>query len=269
MNAVFPIGMSSYALRWSIQWHKWSPEMVLRKAAELGAQVVQICDNLAPEERPESELRSLAVQAERLGLVLELGAVGCTPAHLRTCLQSAGFLKARILRMVISHGNPPVLAELEQTIRASLPELRDRDICLAIENHFDLAPRELRLLVETIGSAQVGVCLDLFNSVYHLSGQDETKACLAPYAKSVHVKDVNVQRQNTGFYIYGCRLGTGRLDIAGLLAALQLTGNTPALLVESWMDRLDSEAATCAQEESWLCDGIQFLNQNMLREDHR
>jgi hypothetical protein len=52
MNAGCPVGMSSYALRWSIQWLKWSPEMVLRKAAELGAQVVQICDNLAPEERP-------------------------------------------------------------------------------------------------------------------------------------------------------------------------------------------------------------------------
>jgi sugar phosphate isomerase/epimerase len=115
--------------------------------------------------------------------------------------------------------------------------------------------------VETIASPQVGICLDLFNSVYHLASQEETTACLAPYAKSVHVKDVNIQRQNTGFYIYGCRLGEGRLNIESLLSALQLSGNTPALLVESWMDRLDDPVATCAQEDSWLRGGLQFLRE--------
>ncbi len=108
----------------------------------------------------------------------------------------------------------------------------------------------------------------MFNSVYHLASQAETLACLAPYTKTVHVKDINIRRQNTGFYIYGCRLGEGRLDFDGLLSALRLTGNPPALLTESWMDRLDSETGTCEQEEAWLRDGIQFLKQKTIMEVH-
>lgn len=266
MNTAFPIGMSSYALRWSIQWLDWSPRMVLEKAASLGARAVQICDNLAPDARPERELRDLAAQAAQLGLVIELGGVGCTPDHLRACMQTAAFLDARILRMVIGAGSAANPNELERTLRASLPELHDRGILLAIENHFDLSPRDLRLLVESIGSPDLGICLDVFNSVYHLSSQAETLAWLAPYAKSVHIKDVNIQRHNTGFYIVGCRLGEGHLNIEAMLTAIRQSGNTPALFVESWMDRLDSEAETCAQEESWLCDGIQFLKQKTVME---
>jgi sugar phosphate isomerase/epimerase len=253
--------MSSYALRWSIQWLHWTPETVLQKAADAGAQVVQICDNLTPEELSENELRALAAQAERLGLALELGAVGCTQAHLRSSLHIARLLNTSVLRMVIGKGGLSDPKALELTLRTSLTELCDYGICLAIENHFDLSPRELKLLVETIASPQVGICLDLFNSVYHLASQEETTACLAQYAKSVHVKDVNIRRQDTGFYIYGCRLGEGRLDIESLLSALRNTGNMPALLVESWMDRLDSETETIEHEASWLRDGIQYLHE--------
>ena len=219
MKPLFPIGISSYALRWSIQWKHVSAESALETAARAGAQVVQICENLAPHERPERELRGLSALADQHGLALELGAVGCTPDHLLTCLQTASYLNARILRIVLCGANPFALPELESTIRASLPELHKRGICLAIENHFDLAPRDLKLLVEAIGSPQIGICLDVFNSVYHLASQAETIAWLAPLAKTVRVKDVNIRRQNTGFYLHGCRLGEGRFDLEGLLSA--------------------------------------------------
>jgi hypothetical protein len=52
----------------------------------------------------------------------------------------------------------------------------------------------------------------------------------------------------------------------GLLGALQRSGKRPAFLVESWMDRLESETATCAQEETWLRDGIQYLKQRVSME---
>jgi 3-oxoisoapionate decarboxylase len=182
-------------------------------------------------------------------LAIELGATGCTQGHLRACLRAASLLNAPILRMVIAADSSGSPAELENTIRNSLPELCERGVCLAIENHFDLSPHDLKQLVETIASPSVGICLDVFNSIYHLSSQAETLAWLAPYAITVHVKDVDLRRQNTGFYLYGCRLGIGRLDFESLLSALQRSGSTPALLLESWMDRLESKVETCAQEE--------------------
>jgi sugar phosphate isomerase/epimerase len=137
-----------------------------------------------------------------------------------------------------------------------------------LENHFDLSPQDLALLIETIGAPEVGVCLDVFNSVYHLASQAETLACLAPYARTVHVKDVDIRRQNSGFYVYGCRLGQGRMNLDHLLAALKAHDTAPALLIESWMDRLDSDSTTREEEESWLQEGIQYLRQKTIEEVH-
>ncbi len=269
MSAAFPIGISSYAMRWSVQLFRLSPAELLEKAARRNLQVVQVCDNLGLEDWPEADLTRLREQSAASALTLEFGATGCTPTYLRACLDTASALDARILRIVIRSGSEDiVLGEVEQTIRGVLPELRDRGICLALENHFDLSPQELALLIETIGAPEVGVCLDLFNSVYHLASQAETLACLAPYARTVHVKDVNLRRQNTGFYVYGCRLGQGRLNLDTLLAALSTNPWKPALLLESWMDRLDSDRATCEQEEVWLQEGIQYLRQKTIEEVH-
>ena len=269
MIATFPIGISSYALRWSIQLFRLSSAELLEKAAGWNLQVVQLCDNLALEDWPEADLTRLRVQSAALGLMLEFGATGCTPVHLRACVDTASALNARILRMVIRYGSGAInLAEVEQTIRGILPELRDRGITLALENHFDLSPQELALLIETIGAPEVGVCLDVFNSVYHLASQAETLACLAPYAHTVHVKDVGIRRQNSGFYVYGCRLGQGRMNLDDLLAALKAYGTTPALLIESWMDRLDSDCATREQEENWLQESISYLRLKTIEEIH-
>ncbi len=114
MNGTYPVGLSTYALRWWIQGQHPTMEAVLQKAADLGARVVQICDNLRPEERPESELRALAAAADRLGLALELGATGCTAEHLRACLRAASLLNAPVLRMVIGSENCADMAGLEQ-----------------------------------------------------------------------------------------------------------------------------------------------------------
>jgi len=105
----------------------------------------------------------------------------------------------------------------------------------------------------------VGVCLDPLNSITKLVGVAETIDVLAPFTVSVHAKDAVVTRPRTGFYIAGCPLGEGLVDLPGMLDVVRAAGRSPNVLVECWMDRLDDEAATLAQEEAWVRQGVAYL----------
>lgn len=256
------VGVSSYAFRWAIQTRALDVFGLLQKSAALGAQVVQILDNCALDQFPDATLDDIARCARRLGLTLEIGIVGSRPEQLRRNIVVAQKLDARILRVVLSQGNwQPTVTDLVPILRDLLPALRAANVILAIENHFDLLPEELVSLLQIIDDPRIGICLDPLNSISQLIGPREVIAALAPYTVSAHCKDGIVTRVGTGFYITGCPLGKGRVDLREMLATLRAANRAPNLLVEAWMEQLEDTDATLAQEEAWVREGIAFLKQ--------
>ncbi|MBN1640790.1 MAG: TIM barrel protein [Anaerolineae bacterium] len=260
------IGLGSYAFRWAIgapgarPAAPLDPPALIDRAAALGAEVLQICDNLPLDGLSDRALAALAGRASAHGLALQLGIQGSDPAHLRRSLAVAAQIEARVLRVVLSTDErTPDMDESAVVLRALLPDLRAAEVTLAIENHFDRSPAALARLVQAIDDPLVRVCLDPLNAIARLSGAMETARVLAPYAVVVHVKDAVARRAGTGFAIVGCPLGEGLVDVAGVLAVIRSAGQDPDLLVESWMDRLADEASTLAQEEAWVQDGIAYL----------
>jgi sugar phosphate isomerase/epimerase len=234
----------------------------------LGAEVVQICDNVALASLPDSECAALAQRATELGLDLEVGIRGSRPDQLSRGLEVCRLLGARLLRVVLADGEwQPSVSQAKALLEGLLPDLRSAEVSLAVENRFCLTPAELADLVRSVGDPRSGVCLDLLNSIARLVGVGETVAALAPLALSVHAKDATVTRLGAGFAIRGCPLGEGEADIEGMLAAVSTpgavytAGRRPNVLVEGWMDRLDEEAATLAQEEEWVRRGIAYLKE--------
>jgi sugar phosphate isomerase/epimerase len=128
------------------------------------------------------------------------------------------------------------------------------------------------------------VCLDAVNSVKFLSGYKETCRVLAPFAVSVHIKDVKLNRFgellphgeryqlseitnreilgnfNTGFYISGCPLGEGIVDLPWIINELRQYGHDPALFVESWMDPRASLKETMEAEKHMVYHDFNELN---------
>ena len=262
------VGVGSYALRWAIGTEDFAPPRpltpldLLEKSAGLGAEVVQICDNLPLDGLPDKALHNLAERAAQLNLILEVGTKGSHPEHLRRYLAVAERLGARLLRVVLTDASwRPSFDELVTNFKGLLPELHARGITVAIENHFYLRPAELAHLVETIDDPLVGVCLDPLNSITMFVSPTETIATLAPLAVSVHVKNAVVTRPKTGFYVSGCPLDQGLLDLPNLLDTIRIVGRSPNLLVECWMDQVDDQTATLAQEEEWTRQGIVYLRQ--------
>ncbi len=258
------IGVGSYAYRWALGTDNFrparplTPEDLLNRAAAAGAEVVQLCDNVPLADLSDSALESLAGRAARLGLAVEVGTKASSADHFRRYTAIAARLGARLLRVVLDSPRGALETEAD-TIRPILPDLHARGVVLAIENHFTFTPRQLADFIRTINDPHVAVCLDPLNSISRLIGPGETIAVLAPLAASVHVKDVQVRRIGAGFHIAGCPLGEGLLDLEALVNALAEHSRAPNFILESWMDRLDDEQKTLAEEESWVRKGLQYL----------
>ena len=93
------------------------------------------------------------------------------------------------------------------------PLLRKRRMRLALENHRDLQIEELGGFVNRISSEFLGVCIDPANGLALLESPMEVVEALAPYAFSVHLKDVLVEEYEHGFRIAEVPLGQGILDL--------------------------------------------------------
>ena len=82
-------GISSWSYPWAIGVPGYDPPPVpldvfglLGRAAALGAEVVQIADNLPVDELSAEDIDRLSAAARRAGIALELGTRGVEAPHL-------------------------------------------------------------------------------------------------------------------------------------------------------------------------------------------
>ena len=260
------IGVGSYALRYAIGTadlappEPLTPSTLLVKAAALGAQVVQILDNLPLDRLSEHELRELRSLAGDLGITIETGIRGSRLEKLRRNLAVTEALGASIIRAVLTDdGWEPDRNQVLEILASVLPDLRAAGVTLAIENRFHYLPSQVAEMIGAMDDPHVAACLDVMNSITRFVGPSEAVAALAPYAVSVHIKDARIARERTGFRISGCAMGAGGVDVSGILAAVRREGRARSILVEGWMDPLGSINETLAQEEAWVRDGIDYV----------
>ena len=114
------------------------------------------------------------------------------------------------LRLVLDATDLDVIHE---ALRPVLKRCREREVVLAIENHFDLRSAALVELLRRLEDRWLGVCLDTANSTGHLEEPRETLAALGPYVAQVHLKDYAVEKAAIGYRITGRVLGQGWLDV--------------------------------------------------------
>ena len=99
--------------------------------------------------------------------------------------------------------------------------LRRRRMKLAIENHRDMRIEELLSMMKQVSSEFVGVCIDPANSLALLESPAEAVEKLAPYAISVHLKDIAVKEFADGFLLSEVALGEGFLDLRAIVEDLR------------------------------------------------
>jgi 3-oxoisoapionate decarboxylase len=264
------LGLSSFTYPWAIGVAGATPVRpltaagLLDGAARLGIRLVQIADNLPLERLPDDELRALRDHAGSLDVALEVGTRGIMPALLGRYMEIAAILGSPIIRTVVDTAEfQPTEDEILARLTPLLPELADRGITLAIENHDRFRARELVRLLNRMKSAQVAICLDTANSLGALEGPQVVFPSLAPWTVNLHIKDVAVMRahHNLGFIVEGRPAGQGVIDIPWLLDLLRANGRDPNAIIELWPPAAPDLERTIAREREWAEQSVAYMRQ--------
>jgi sugar phosphate isomerase/epimerase len=182
----------------------------------------------------EAAVRAVKAHADHLGIRLQLahGSVCPTSRSFNAQLGTLEFQVTRALRaskifgatcMRCVLGGDPERPQIEMHIDNTIAAVRglrsrivDSGVKLAVENHGgDLQAREMKMMVEAVGTDVMGVCLDSGNPVWMLEDPHMTLEMLVPYALTSHVRDSAVWLAPDGINVRWVNMGDGNVDIDG------------------------------------------------------
>lgn len=140
-----------------------------------------------------------------------------------------------------------------KTIESVAPIVEKHRIPLAIENHKDwLIPHMLEML-KHIDSEYVGVCIDTGNSFSLLEDPMDTVKAYAPWAHSVHLKDMAVCEYEDGFLLADVVFGEGTLDLPKIVEIIQKA--KPGMKFNVEMSTRNPLKVPCLGEKYWATLG--------------
>jgi sugar phosphate isomerase/epimerase len=105
-------------------------------------------------------------------------------------------------------------------------------IAVAVENHKDWTAAELAALMGEFSSEYLGVCLDTGNNLALLEEPGRVVETLAPWTISTHIKDLGLGPHPEGFVMAEAPLGSGMLDLSGMVARFRSNGRGAPLTLE-------------------------------------
>jgi len=138
-------------------------------------------------------------------------------------------------------------------IESVAPIVEKYRIPLAIENHKDwLIPHMLEML-KRIDSEYVGVCIDTNNSFALLEDPMDLVKVYAPWAHSVHLKDMAVCEYEDGFLLADVVFGEGTLDLPEIVDIIRKA--RPHVKFSAEMSTRNPLKVPCLDEKYWATFG--------------
>lgn len=137
----------------------------------------------------------------------------------------------------------------EDALKLAVPLAEKYKVALAIENHKDWTTEQYLGIFKTYQSEYLGANYDFGNNLSFMEDPMEMAQAVAPYVKSAHIKDIGVQRYPDGFLMSEVPLGTGMLDVAKIMSALQ--SGKPDLKFSLEMMTRDPLKVPCLTDHYW------------------
>jgi sugar phosphate isomerase/epimerase len=182
--------------------------------------------------------------------------------EMNALVPKARHMGAGIMRIVASslqfrhepHG--PQIEAVVRMLRESVRIAADHGVVLAIENHIDYTSAEICEILDRVGSDHLRVNFDTGNTLRMMEDPVQAARRLGPYTVATHTKDVDACRHvrpEEWYFFSSVAVGSGLIDIPGVVRALQETGYTGILAVESdhHKDNQDEDALV-AQSVAYL-----------------
>jgi sugar phosphate isomerase/epimerase len=141
----------------------------------------------------------------------------------------------------------------EEALRVAEPIAAAQKVVLAVENHKDFRTDEQVALLKKFGSDWLGVCLDTGNNLALLEDPLGVVEALAPFTRTVHLKDIGVEEFAGGFRMSEVPLGQGCFDLKAMVAAVQKANPRARFQLE--MITRDPLVIPCLEEKYWATLG--------------
>lgn len=135
------------------------------------------------------------------------------------------------------------------SLKLAEPVVRKLGVKLAVENHKDWRITEMIEILKLVDSEWVGVNLDTGNNISLLEDPMEVVEALAPYAFTVHLKDMAVEEYEDGFLLAEINLGEGFLDIDKMITVIKK--HNPDIRFNLEMITRDPLKIPCLTESYW------------------
>ena len=230
---------------------RWTFLDFINRAAELGVDGVSLesCffESLQPGHLKEIKA---ALDEKRLERVrawghpdgLEAGRNRTAWKEMNDLIPKARLMGADIMRIVASslqfrnepHG--PQIGAVVKMLKESVKIAADAGIVLAIENHIDYTSEEIHQILQRVGSDRLKVNFDTGNTLRMMEDPVKAARRLGPYTVATHTKDLDACRHvppEEWYFFSSVPVGTGLIDIPGVVRALKESGYTGVLAVES------------------------------------
>jgi 3-oxoisoapionate decarboxylase len=143
--------------------------------------------------------------------------------------------------------------QAETTLKQMEPVARQHRVILAVENHKDFRTDELIDLLKMVSTEWVGVCVDTGNNIALLEDPQRVVETLAPFARTVHLKDMAVEEAEDGFRLAEVPLGEGFLDLQAIVTTLRKANRKLRFQLE--MITRDPLSIPCLTENYWATLG--------------
>lgn len=213
----------------------------LRRQAEQWGMFVEVTSSLPKEQSDLERFEAEVVTAKNAGA-----------AVIRVVLPSKGsgrryeaFKSAEEFRQTRDRGRK--MLELAE------PVVARHHIRLALENHKDERIPEKLETIKGIASEYVGICVDAGNDIAFLEDPLEVVDAYAPWAFSVHLKDMAVREYEDGFLLAEVPLGEGVLDLPKMVQVLR--SRHPEAHFNLEMMTRDPLKVPCLTEGYWAAMG--------------
>ena len=239
---VLRIGVDSYGL---IPLHL-NPLELLKWAKDNGAEGVQF-SGLSPEESQmidEAYLKDLVQYASSQNLYLEWGGGQHIPFDMETwekkdifevnrkAAREAAILGTHIIRSCsggLMRWNPDspstemLLEAMADSLRSQRQMLKDHNVVLAIETHFEFTTHELLRLFERCNAEPgdyLGICLDTMNLLTMLEDPVKATERILPWVVSTHIKDGAILIDSEGLVTFPGEIGKGFIRLGEIVAQI-------------------------------------------------
>ncbi|MBN1350674.1 sugar phosphate isomerase/epimerase [candidate division KSB1 bacterium] len=265
------LGLDSYSFHLAFGAHPdFSPARKMTlfefidRVEKLGLDGFQI-DPSHIESRDDGYLAEILSYAKEKNLFLEYGTIGVDTQNLINELDVCKKLESSVLRTFIGfdryNRKTRIRAEIERAIKqisGAKNKAEESGIRIAIENHGDVSTDELLEIVHRVDSPNVGICLDLGNSMMTLEDPLQAASKMASRAVSTHFKDYAIQLTNYGFKVVGVALGDGNINLQAALKLITEKSDLDCIILEIPVEAEFAENATLKKEYDYIRRSVQY-----------